>query len=183
MRRLYRALFLAGMLCAFFPIWTDPKQDFSPAHNQYELRYLGCPVKPDSFHEHTGIFLFIWKGEKPIYVLGYATPDRRRINPFASFSLHQDAIWKPVGEWCGTGAQWLKVQPGQVMTFKIGMGWIEHDSPGWTVEGADEARFNLMCAQSDTGKNEGAISSDEFSRSQTLEPVPIKWTGIGIGED
>lgn len=166
MRQLYWAPYLAALLYFCHPVRAEPTKDFTPSQDQYELHYLGCPVKPDSFHEHTGIFLFIWKGEKPIYVLGYASQDGKRIDPFASFSLHQEGTWKPVAEWCGTGTQWLKIELGQVMTFHIGMGWIEHDAPGWTVHGADKARFDLACAESDNGKREGSMSSDEF-------PLPL----------
>ena len=165
-RRLCWVLFLSVEVYASLPMRADSTEDLGPKQDQYELHYLGCSLKADNFHEHTGMFLFIWKGEKPIYVFGYASQDGKGIDPFASFSIHRDGAWNPVGEWCATGARWLKAQPGQVMTFRIGMGWIEQDSPGWTVQGADKARYNLGCAESDNGKRAGSISSDEF-------PLPL----------
>jgi hypothetical protein len=51
------------------------------------------------------------------------------------------------------------VQPGEVMTFHMLMGWIEHDTPAWTVKGSDKACMSLTC----TG---GSMISDMF-------PLPL----------
>jgi len=106
-----------------------------------------------------GIFLFIWKGEKPIKILGYASSTGKQIMPFATFGLHHRSGWQSVGEWCATGTQWIEINPGQVISFTMPMGWIEHDTPSWTVKDADKAIFVLECSG-------GCMISDEF-------PLPL----------
>ena len=127
----------------------------------YELRYIGCKLTDDKYsHSHEGIFVFIWKGEKATQILAYASPDRKVITPFPSFSIHDKSGWKGRGEWCGTGAQWVDIQPGQVLSFTEGMMWIEREMPGYpSLKEADRARFNIASW-------DGGISTEDF-------PLPL----------
>jgi hypothetical protein len=128
--------------------------------DSYELRFLGVKLKKDiNSRNHPGLFLFIWKGDKPTKVLGYGFGEKP-FAPFASFGVHNASGWKPIGEWCGTGTSWITVQPGQVITFSMDMGWVERDMPGYpSLKDADKARLNFS-------SKDGGMVSDEF-------PLPL----------
>ena len=131
----------------------------------YELRYLGCKLRKDpQVGGHVGIFMLIWKGEKPAHLLGDVWGDKKDWHPIIEFALHHAAGWKCAGSIEGPGDERL-IQPGEVMTFELAMGVIERDDPGFevAVSGADRARFLL-----DT--EEGQLSSDDI----ILPLVPSK---------
>ena len=131
------------------------------SQDSYELRFLGCKRTESSYtRSHNGIFLFIWKGQKATQILAYASPDRTKITPFPSFTIHDPSGWKGRGEWCATGAEWVDIKPGQVLTFTMDMMWVESEMPGYpSLKKADKARFHIASM-------DGEMISDEF-------PLPL----------
>ena len=137
-------LFLIAFTLPAVAQYHRPVRGEAPKES-YELQFLGCKLTKDkNSRSHTGLFLFIWKGEKATQVLAYFSPHTKTFHPFPSFGIHYASGWKGRGEWCGTGAEWIDVQPGQVLPFVMDMGWVEQEMPGFpSLQGADKARFSI----------------------------------------
>lgn len=124
----------------------------------YDLRYLGCKIhKVAEWAGHTGLFLFTWKGDKPTEILGSLWPDRKTFHAIPEFALHHEAGWTSAGAIDATGAEWIKVTPGEVIAFTVDLDMIEKDHPGFigAVKGADRAHFHL-------DSKDGQLSSDDI---------------------
>jgi hypothetical protein len=127
--------------------------------DQYEFEFLGVTLGQQN-QAHEGLFLFIWKGNKPVKVFGSGFNRQKRFLPYPSFSVHWDTGWSDIGPYCGTGSEWTTFQPGQVVVCSMSMGWVERDLPGFhSLQGANRAVLKM-----DTSN--GEIASDEF-------PLPL----------
>jgi len=130
----------------------------------YELRYLGCKLRKEGHYQwHEGIFLLIWKSDKATKILAYSNPDQKSFRLQPVFALHHDSGWKWAGGMCGTGLEWMVLQPGQVETLTMAMTDVERSSLPEVVKGADRAQLLV-----DT--EEGQLSSDDI----VLPLIPAK---------
>jgi hypothetical protein len=158
-RSLWLALALASFLLSGLRVFGDDHQAASKTVSQdsYELRFLGCKLNSNTnLQTHTGIFLFIWKGQNPIKILTYPSTGKETFDPYPSFRVHYESGWRSAGGWEGP-TDWVTIQPGQVISFSMGMGWIESAlSAGSDIKYADKARLNLV-------SKDGDILSGEFS--------------------
>jgi len=125
--------------------------------SSYELRFLGCKLnKANDDKTHLGIFVFTWKGKNPVRILTLPQTDKKVFYPLDDFRVHEGSGWK-TGGGIEDSTGWETIQPGQVITFSIGMGMIDvvidRDKKG------DKACLILH-------SKEGEIVSDEF-------PLPL----------
>jgi hypothetical protein len=105
--------------------------------DSYELHYLGCKAdggpNPNK-NERIGIFQLIWKADAPTEFLAVVSSDGKTVVPTPDFVVHlepgvvhETGIYPLESGWLyvgrtgieAPGTQWVKIQPGQVMTFAM----------------------------------------------------------------
>ena len=107
----------------------------------YELHYLGCKADaPPNANGRVGIFQLIWKADAPTEFLAIASSDGKTVVPTTDFvvhlepgTVHETGIFPLPSGWLyvgrtgieAPGTQWVKIQPGQVLTFVMQMAILE----------------------------------------------------------
>jgi len=156
-RLFWLALALVGFSLFSFQVLggvNEPDTKTIPP-SSYELRFLGCKLnKANNNKTHIGIFVFTWKGQNPVKIL--TSPDDKKVfYPYPDLRVHEGADWATSGG-VDDSFGWATIQPGQVITFSIGMGTID------MAMGASKGDKACLVLHSKGGE----IVSDEF-------PLPL----------
>ena len=131
--------------------------------SSYELRFLGAKLnKATGYKTHTGVFVFTWKGQNPIQVLTRPQTDKEVFYPDDDFRVYNEESGWLVAGGLEDPMKWTTIQPGQVITFSIGMGIIDVSLD--RVKKGDKACLVLH-------SKEGELVSDEFPLP-LLPPIP-----------
>jgi hypothetical protein len=129
--------------------------------DSYELRFLGCKLNEVADNKkHIGIFVFIWKSQNPIRIRSIPSSDKKTFRPFLDFRAHEGSEWISVGG-IYDPTELVTIQPGQVITFSTGMGWIDNNNEP-TLNGLNKADKAILILFS----KDGELFSDEF-------PLPL----------
>jgi len=109
--------------------------------DSYDLHYLGCKADAaPNTNGRTGIFQLIWKADAPTEFLAVVSSEGKTVVPTTDFVVHlkpgvvhETGIYHLESGWLyvgrtgieAPGTQWVKIQPGQVMTFAMQISILE----------------------------------------------------------